>query len=103
MSVYNNCDEDIYAAFYPPASDYWYHEPLGGFLVPRGEQVKVYLELGTHSAWGRTGCDAEGNCATGGGCPGGINCTGPAPPGPTLAEFDIGTCVAIFFESALLS
>ncbi|EPT03255.1 Osmotin thaumatin-like protein [Fomitopsis schrenkii] len=87
--IVNNCDQQIDPAFFPTVQDH-YRNPTGGFELPAGEQYLVYLLSGwSGRIWGRTDCDADGNCATGGGCQGGVNCTSPAPAGPTLAQFTI--------------
>ena len=93
MNIVNNCKEQIDPAFYPAVQDH-NRNPTGGLELPQGQQYTVYLLSGWSGViWPRTGCDADGNCATGGGCQGGVNCTSPAPGGPTLAQFTIDAYV----------
>ncbi|KAH9922743.1 thaumatin, partial [Fomitopsis serialis] len=54
VTVTNNCGYEVDPGFYPAAT------------ASDGGRI-----------WGRTGCDASGNCQTGG-CSGGENCTAPA-------------------------
>ncbi|TFY56025.1 hypothetical protein EVJ58_g7884 [Rhodofomes roseus] len=88
VTLTNNCTYQVDPAFYPAvnASD---GSTTGGFPLDSGASANVTLDP-TYSGriWGRTGCDADGNCLTGS-CPGGENCTGPAPAGPTLAQFTL--------------
>lgn len=101
VNIVNNCGEQIDPAFFPTVQDH-YRNPTGGFALPAGEQYTVYLLSGwSGRIWGRTDCDADGNCATGGGCQGGVNCTSPAPGGPTLAQFTIDAYVILREKAAL--
>lgn len=88
MTVLNNCADKIDPAFFPAATTST--GALGGFPLSAGKMKTVTLPAGySGRAWGRTGCDSDGNCATGG-CPsGGVNCTSPSEVGPTLAQFTI--------------
>ena len=98
MNIVNNCGAQIDPAFFPTVQDHD-RNPTGGFALPAGEQYTVYLLSGwSGRIWGRTGCDADGNCATGGGCQGGVNCTSPAPGGPTLAQFTIDAYVPSLYS-----
>ncbi|KAI0729972.1 Osmotin thaumatin-like protein [Fomitopsis betulina] len=88
ITLSNNCTYQVDPAFFPVgiASD---GSSTGGFPLAAGALVGASLSA-TYSGriWGRTGCDADGICSTGE-CPGGENCTGPAPAGPTLAQFTL--------------
>ena len=91
MQLINNCNQQIDPGFYPKVV----HNgaETGGFVMQHGERDSV--QLPSHWAgriWARTGCDDQGDCETGQ-CPGGIDCNGPAPAGPTLAQFNINACV----------
>ncbi|EPS97570.1 Osmotin thaumatin-like protein [Fomitopsis schrenkii] len=96
VNVINNCNEQIDPGFFP-AVDYDGGK-TGGFVLAAHENATV--ELPSHWAgriWPRTGCDNEGVCETGS-CRGGINCTDPAPAGPTLAQFNIDAYHLDFFN-----
>lgn len=87
MTLINCCGQDIDPGVFPGVV----HDGdlTGGFILRSGDQDTVVLPPPwSGRIWGRTGCDDYGNCETGA-CPGGINCTGPAPAGPTLAQFNI--------------
>ncbi|KZT66822.1 Osmotin, thaumatin-like protein [Daedalea quercina L-15889] len=88
ITLTNDCTYQVDPAFYPDAiaSD---GSATGGFPLAAGASAGVTLDP-TYSGriWGRTGCDSDGDCATGQ-CPGGENCTGPAAAGPTLAQFTL--------------
>lgn len=74
MSLSNNCEYQVDAAFYPSVE--LNGTQTGGFPLAPGTEATVMLaDTYIGEAWGRTGCDTVGNCATGS-CPGGENCTG---------------------------
>ena len=91
----NNCGYQVDPAFYPTAtaSD---GSATGGFPLAAGASASVSLDAAWANGgriWGRTGCDAAGNCQTGG-C-GAESCSGPAGSGVTLAQFSINRCVRV--------
>ncbi|EPS99459.1 Osmotin thaumatin-like protein [Fomitopsis schrenkii] len=91
VQLINNCNEQIDPGFYPKVV--YNDTETGGFVMQHGERDSVQLPAGWHGRiWARTGCDDEGMCQTGT-CPGGIDCDGPSPAGPTLAQFNIDTDV----------
>ncbi|KAJ7640914.1 Osmotin thaumatin-like protein [Mycena rosella] len=88
VSVFNNCTQQVDPAFTPQVL--LGGVPTGGFpLAAHLTQVVTFPANYSGRAWGRTGCDAQGVCATGQCFTGGENCTSPAPAGPTLAQFTI--------------
>lgn len=98
VTVTNNCGYGVDPGFYPAAtaSDGSY---TGGFTIAAGSSSSVSLDSAWTSGgriWGRTGCDASGNCQTGG-CSGGENCTAPAGSGVTLAQFTINSWDSLDF------
>ncbi|EPS99470.1 Osmotin thaumatin-like protein [Fomitopsis schrenkii] len=87
FAIVNNCGYQVDPAFFPAAtaSD---GSLTGGFPLAAGASADVTLgATWSGRIWGRTGCDADGNCQTGG-C-GAESCTGPAGAGPTLAQFTL--------------
>ncbi|KIP03190.1 hypothetical protein PHLGIDRAFT_130311 [Phlebiopsis gigantea 11061_1 CR5-6] len=86
VNIVNFCSTPVDPGIFPAANG----GSLGGFMLgPLDGQRTVTLPSGySGRIWGRTGCDAEGNCQTGN-CQGGVNCTSSTSAGPTLAEFTI--------------
>ncbi|EGO01159.1 hypothetical protein SERLA73DRAFT_72127 [Serpula lacrymans var. lacrymans S7.3] len=89
--VKNNCAYTVWPAIYtmpgganPPTS-----QP-NGWEADAGTSVTFDVPDNWSSGriWGRNGCDASGNCVTGG-CTGGIVCTGIGAAPQTLAEFTL--------------
>ena len=88
VTVINDCTEQIDPGFFTAVN--YDGGVTGGFVLQSHESAVVELPVGWHGRiWPRTGCDDEGICETGT-CRVGINCTDPAPAGPTLAQFNIG-------------
>ena len=90
LTLVNNCKAQIDPAFYPEVQDHD-RNPKGGFELAAGQQYTytAYLLSGWKgNVWGRTDCDANGSCSTGT-CSGGVSCSGDAPSGVTLTQFNI--------------
>ncbi|KAI0719026.1 Osmotin thaumatin-like protein [Fomitopsis betulina] len=89
VTIVNSCNEQVDPGFYPPAN--YDNGKTGGFVLSSNENATVELPRGYYGRiWPRTGCNDEGVCETGSCSEGGVNCTTPAPAGPTLAQFNIG-------------
>ncbi|KZT65248.1 Osmotin, thaumatin-like protein [Daedalea quercina L-15889] len=86
VTLNNDCGYQVDAAFYPTVE--FNETQTGGFALTSAHPSATVLLADNYDGqiWGRTGCDAEGNCATGG-CPGGESCTGPSNGGATIANF----------------
>ena len=86
MTLNNNCGYQVDAAFYPTVE--FNQTQTGGFALTSAHPSATVLLADYYNGqiWGRTGCDAEGNCATGG-CPSGESCTGPPNGVATVANF----------------
>lgn len=88
VTLVNNCGYQVDPAAYPAVT--YNGAATGGFPLAAGASAAVTLPANySGRIWGRTGCDADGNCETGQCFQGGENCTSPAPTGPTLAQFTI--------------
>ncbi|KZT65251.1 Osmotin, thaumatin-like protein [Daedalea quercina L-15889] len=95
VNLTNSCGYQVDPGFYPAAtaSD---GSSTGGFAVAAGSSSSVSLDsTWSGRIWGRTGCDASGNCQTGG-C-GSESCTSPAGSGVTLAQFSINSWDSLDF------
>jgi hypothetical protein len=85
----NNCGAQVDPAFFPAVSN---GTQTGGFALAAGDRRAVTLAAGyAGRVWGRTGCNAAGNCTTGT-CPGGEECAGPAPGVLTVVQLNINRC-----------
>ncbi|KAH9922748.1 Osmotin thaumatin-like protein [Fomitopsis serialis] len=86
VTLNNNCEFQVDAAFYPTVE--FNQTQTGGFALNSTHPSATVLLANDYDGqiWGRTGCDANGNCATGQ-CPGGESCTGPTSGTATIAQF----------------
>lgn len=88
MTLDNNCNYQVDAAFFPTVG--FNQSQTGGFALTSAHPSATVLLEDNYDGqiWGRTGCDANGNCYSGG-CPGGESCTGPLDTYATIARFQL--------------
>lgn len=88
MTLDNNCGYQVDAAFFPTVE--FNQSQTGGFALTSAHPSATVLLADNYDGeiWGRTGCDANGNCESGG-CPGGESCTAPLDTYATIARFHL--------------
>ena len=87
MTLVNTCDYQADFASY--LSVEFNGAQTGGFPIASAAEATITLaDQYIGEIWGRTGCDAAGNCATGS-CPGGENCTGAPTQDATAVLFAV--------------